>query len=315
MANVIQFTVKAKDENTRSVFAGVTKGVAAIGAAVAGLVSLKAVGDTIIGFEKLRLSINTVSDSAADAKKNMGFIKEFAATTPFDLNQVTDSFIKMKALGLDPSEEALTAYGDTASAMGKSLNQMIEAVADASTGEFERLKEFGIKESNEGEIIKFTFKGVTTSVANNSKAIEEHLQSIGRTNFAGAMATQANSVVGAVSNMQDSFVRLGVALGDSGIRPLIRAAAQGITSMVQTIIDNKDTIRAIITNIVTFGLVLKQVFVTIVGGIRKLLDSDLKTALTSIFNTLSNIGQMIIDWAAAVIPAIAKIFLKGFPII
>ena len=29
--------------------------------------------------------------------------------------------------------------------MGKDITQMIEAVADAATGEFERLKEFGIK--------------------------------------------------------------------------------------------------------------------------------------------------------------------------
>ena len=35
--------------------------------------------------------------------------------------------------------------------MGKSLNQMIEAVADATTGEFERLKEFGIKARTHGE--------------------------------------------------------------------------------------------------------------------------------------------------------------------
>ena len=35
--------------------------------------------------------------------------------------------------------------------MGKDLSQMIEAVADATTGEFERLKEFGIKAGKEGD--------------------------------------------------------------------------------------------------------------------------------------------------------------------
>jgi diaminopimelate decarboxylase len=67
--------------------------------------------------------------------------------TPFGLAQATQGFVKMKALGLDPTRAALTSFGNTASAMGKDLNQMIEAVADASTGEFERLKEFGIKAS------------------------------------------------------------------------------------------------------------------------------------------------------------------------
>ena len=40
---------------------------------------------------------------------------------------------------------------NTASAMGKIVEQFVEAVADASTGEFERLKEFGIKASSEGD--------------------------------------------------------------------------------------------------------------------------------------------------------------------
>jgi uncharacterized membrane protein YqgA involved in biofilm formation len=47
--------------------------------------------------------------------------------------QFINAFIKLKALGLQPSKEALTSYGNTATAMGKSLDQMIEAVADAST--------------------------------------------------------------------------------------------------------------------------------------------------------------------------------------
>ena len=54
-------------------------------------------------------------------------------------------FTKLVALGLNPSQRAMESYGNTAAAMGKDLSQMIEAVADAATGEFERLKEFGIK--------------------------------------------------------------------------------------------------------------------------------------------------------------------------
>ena len=52
--------------------------------------------------------------------------------------------------------EVAAAYGDTASAMGKSLDDMVEAVADAATGEFERLKEFGIRASKNGDRVSFT---------------------------------------------------------------------------------------------------------------------------------------------------------------
>jgi len=96
-------------------------------------------------FDVLNSSLITVTGSSTRAAQEFAWIKQFAATTPYQLNEVTGAFVKMKALGLDASAKALASYGNTASAMGKSLNQMIEAVADAATGEFERLKEFGIK--------------------------------------------------------------------------------------------------------------------------------------------------------------------------
>ena len=39
----------------------------------------------------------------------------------------------------------IKSYGDTSAALGKDLSQMIEAVADAATGEFERLKSLASK--------------------------------------------------------------------------------------------------------------------------------------------------------------------------
>jgi len=315
-SNVIQFTVKGSGgENAGSTFGKVAKGIGLVAAAIGGLAAIKSIGSSVVEFEKLRLSINTVSKSAKDASANMDLIESFAAKTPFDLNQVTEGFIKLKALGLDPSEEAMTSYGNTASAMGKSLNQMVEAIADAATGEFERLKEFGIKAKNEGEVVKFTFQGVTTQIANNAEDIEGYLRDIGQTEFAGAMATQANSVVGAVSNMKDNFNRLAVAIGDAGVRPLIKAAALAISRLVEVMIQSKDKISAFIQKIVFAVLVIKQVFVNVVTAIKGLMEQDLKSALTSIWDTLKRVGEIILQWAGAIVPAIGKLFLTGFPII
>ena len=51
-----------------------------------------------------------------------------------------------------------------------------EAVADAAVGEFERLKEFGIKAKSEGDKVTFLFKGVSTTVGKNAAEIETFLQ-------------------------------------------------------------------------------------------------------------------------------------------
>src|SRR5256885_12640155 len=92
--------------------------------------------------------------------------------------------------------------------MGKSLMQMIEAVADAATGEFERLKEFGIKASKQGDMVAFTFQGVTTRVKNSAKDITDYLENIGNTAFGGAMEQRAKTLDGAIAALGDSWDEL-----------------------------------------------------------------------------------------------------------
>ena len=172
--------------------------------AIAGL-AMKKVLNVNREMESLRTSLKTITGSAKNATIAFKGIQDFAATTPYSVQQVTQAFIKLGALGLAPSERALISYGNTASAMGKPLNQMIEAVADATTGEMERLKEFGIKTKTNGDLISFTFNNVTTTVAKNAKEIEGYLMAIGENKFGGAMAEQAKTLDGAFSNLGDSF--------------------------------------------------------------------------------------------------------------
>lgn len=152
-------------------FSRFSGGMGKLGALMATAFVGKEITNTITKFEKLEASLRTITGSADNASTAFGFIQDFAATTPFQLEEVTEAFIKLKALGLTPSKEALISYGNTATAMGKSLNQMIEAVADATTGEFERLKEFGIKAKTEGDNVTFTFQGVSTTVGKNAAEI------------------------------------------------------------------------------------------------------------------------------------------------
>lgn len=156
-------------------------------------------------FDVINSSLVTMTGSTEAAAAAFSAIQEFAATTPYSLQEVAQSFVKLKALGLDPSARALESYGNTASAMGKSLDQLIEAVADASTNEFERLKEFGIKSRQEGERVTFTFRGVSTSVGKSAEEIQAYLLALGENEFAGAMAERAKTLDGAISNLGDAW--------------------------------------------------------------------------------------------------------------
>jgi len=203
---------------------GILKGaVAAIGIGAL----LRSVVGTSAAFEKMNASLVTVTGSAENATMAMDGIIQFATETPYQVGQITEAFIKLKALGLDPSREALLSYGNTASAMGKDLNQMIEAVADATTGEFERLKEFGIKSRSEGDRVSFTFQGITTTVRKSADEISDYLQGIGKVQFAGAMEKQMNTIDGAFSNFSDSVdLAIKKLTEESGFNEALKAATK-----------------------------------------------------------------------------------------
>jgi len=187
--------------------------VAVLAAAIAPVVSAQR------EFDKLNASLVTATGSSEKAAEAFAALQVFATETPFGLNESTEAFIKMRNLGLDPSERALRSYGNTAAAMGKDLDQMVEAVADAATGEFERLKEFGIKANQESGKVSLTFKGTTTTIANSATEIEKYLMRLGEVDFTGAMAQRAATLDGAISQLGDSW--------DSTMRAISNAGAGG----------------------------------------------------------------------------------------
>jgi hypothetical protein len=165
----------------------------------------KEVFDVNREFQSLRTSLASAVGGMENAKTAFGFIQEFAAKTPYDVAQVTESFITLKNFGLKPSEEALRSYGNTAAALNKPISQMIEAVADAVTGDYERLTEFGIKAGKEGDKIAFAFQGVTTEVKDSASEIQQYLINLGNTKFGDALAAQSKTINGALSNLHDTW--------------------------------------------------------------------------------------------------------------
>ncbi len=152
------------------------------------------------------------SDEIGAAALNM--LTDFATKTPFQLNELTGSFIKLANRGVAPTREELTKLGDLASSQGKGFDQLTEAILDAQTGEFERLKEFGIQASKHGDKVTFSFKGVTKEVNNNSRAITEALESYGAMpGVASSMSAISETLGGKISNLADQWWNFLVAVG------------------------------------------------------------------------------------------------------
>lgn len=229
---------KAGDK-LKSRFTGIATAISAALSAIA----VEALVSKVIAaqrqFDVLFASLKTMTGGADQASAAWERLVEFASKTPYSLEQAVQGFTKLKALGLDPSERAMLSYGNTASAMGKDLMQMIEAVADAATGEFERLKEFGIKAKVQGDNVSLTFQGVTTTIKNSADQITEYLTKIGEVQFGGAMSERMKTLDGDISNMEDSLQALYLSISQSGfgdvIAQSVRAATEAIQEMTTSI--------------------------------------------------------------------------------
>lgn len=201
----------------------ITRSFSLLGAAAGGLVYLfkRLLIDPAAEFERFEVILKTTEGSAQGARRAMAWISDFATRTPYELAEVVDAFKQLRVYGMDPTNGLLRTLGDTAAAMGKPLMQGVEAVADAVTGEFERLKEFGIKARVVGRrvVFEYTQGGETMSKmadVHNRAMIQSTLEAIWNQKYGGAMADLQTAWDGMMSNLSDQWLRFRLLIMDQG---------------------------------------------------------------------------------------------------
>jgi len=243
-ANDVNIRIKAVDDtdkafrSVKSSLGGLKNAVFSVQGAIAGLAggfALRGIVEANRTFQNLQASLVTFTGSADAAAKQFQILQEFAAQTPFSLQEVVGGFNTLVARGINPTIESFAAFGDIASGTGKSLNQFIEAIADAATGEFERLKEFGITAKSEGDKVAITFGGLTQTIGKNSTEILGYLEQLAQTKFGGSTARQADTLNGAFSNLGDSLDKLSVSIGNAGLNDFLIKLARNSSKVATSI--------------------------------------------------------------------------------
>lgn len=158
--------------------------------------------------EQYRASLETVTGSQKKANALFDDLQKFAASTPFEFPELVQASIALESFGLK-TNDWIGTIGDTAAAMGKSVDQVTQAVLDAGTGSFERLKELGIQGSIEGDKAVFRYmengKLITKEVdKNNKEMILGTVQAIWNDKYEGAMKKQSKTFLGQWSTLKDN---------------------------------------------------------------------------------------------------------------
>lgn len=215
-------------------------GFNALGVTIAGALggaSLISFGRSLIDitgkFQTFEAVLTNTLNSPEQARSAMLMLQDFAATTPFQVDGLTGAFVKLANQGFVPTMAQMVKLGDLASSTGKDFDQLAEAVIDAQVGEFERLKEFGIRASKEGDKVTFTFKEQATQVDFTSSAIQDYILSLGELQgVQGSNAAIAKTLTGQMSNLEDVITQTMNEIGQSS-EGVLSGAISGAAYLVE----------------------------------------------------------------------------------
>lgn len=299
-------------------------------------------------FEQFAAVLETIEGSSAKAKASMAWVENFAKTTPYELDQVMEAFVALRAYGIDPTDGTLKTLGDTASAMNKSLMQAVEMFADAQTGEFERLKEFGVRGSAAGEQVRLTYQKAGREVVATSRKsaseIQRNLLGIFDSRFAGAMEKQSKTLNGLWSNLMDMFTSFQRQIADAGLFEFVKVELAGLLGQVNAAAANGDlakwakqisdslvdlltSVKALLTEVDWVGFTKGVIdaangfarFMEWIGGFEGLVTGGVAAAIGWLTTTMIGLGATIatalgvaVAPVAAVIAAIGLVGLAGW---
>ena len=186
---------------------------------------------TAAQFQDLRVALSAVTGSIEDGRKAFNFILDFAKSSIFEVDDLTNTFIKLKGAGIEPTVKLLTMFQDVASVTTDrvgALNAMTDLYSRTTAGglgleELNRLGDRGIPVfkmlSDTLGISRLQISKVGQS-AEGAKLILDAMEFSLTKAFGGSAAALTNNYSQAVSNLNDAFSGLADSIG-KGFLPVL----------------------------------------------------------------------------------------------
>tara|TARA_Y100000385_G_scaffold239853_1_gene255421 strand:- start:1670 stop:4057 length:2388 start_codon:yes stop_codon:yes gene_type:complete len=192
------------------------KGLGAAFAALGTTELIKGIVETGSAFQDLNNSLNIVFGSVQQGEAQFARIQQFAATTQFSVQTLTQAFIQLKGAGVEPTDALLKTFADTSSVVTDQLGAfqaMLDLVSRSTAGglgleDLNRLADrgipvFAILQQKLGitrlEISEFgkTAEGAATIIDNLVEGLD--------TRFGGALSSSEQNISRLTNNLGDAF--------------------------------------------------------------------------------------------------------------
>lgn len=259
--------------------------------------------NTTASFDKLETVLTTALGSNSAARKSFEDIRKFAADSPEEVLNVTDSFVKFANRGVRLAKDEMVSLGDVALSTGGTFQQLSEAILDKSNSE--RWNELGIKAKKNGDKITLTYRGVSKTVADTEVAVKNAIVSFGKMNGIQGMGSKvAKTLGGQESILRDTISEVSYTMG-SQFRPAFMAGIQAMTGTVKSIDAYLQKNPQFLGNLSNATISVIQLTQKITGLAMQALPHFTRNIniATSVIGGVAQVGGDVLDWIGKSIPA------------
>lgn len=238
--------VEADGARMDDAIGGIDSTLAKLGAAYSLKEFASKVADVRGEFQKLQVAMETMLQSKTRAEALMAQMVQTAATTPFDLMQVTSGAKQLLAYGLeaDKVNETLIRLGDIAAGLSIPLGDLVYLYGTTMTqgrlytqdfNQFvgrgipltkELAAQFGVAENKVKDLVEEGKVGFPEI----QKVIENLTNEGGM--FGGLMDKQSKTISGQIANIEDAFDMMFNEIGQNN-EGVINSALSGVSTLVE----------------------------------------------------------------------------------
>lgn len=156
-------------------------------------------------YEDMSARLTPLVGDLETAQKTFWSLNGLEDETATATDKLAKAFVDLGNNGLTNSNEQLKTYATIAHGTGRDINTLTDAVIAFSQGSTKALRQFGITAQDNGDTISLTYKGSTTEIEKNSKALDEYLNKLAQNNFDGVLEAKLNTVSAATGRLDNAW--------------------------------------------------------------------------------------------------------------
>ena len=156
-------------------------------------------------YEDMSARLTPLVGDLETAQKTFWSLNGLEDETATATDKLAKAFVDLGNNGLTNSNEQLKTYATIAHGTGRDINTLTDAVIAFSQGSTKALRQFGITAKDNGDTISLTYKGSTTEIEKNSKALDEYLTKLAKDNFDGVLEAKLNTISAATGRLDNAW--------------------------------------------------------------------------------------------------------------